>query len=93
MKINQTKLVKVEANAKTLNVRAYCGDMFSYIICDQDSKEIFAQEDGYVPDFMPGEHYGERIILDIDIDTGVIKNWVSPKQEEIEGLINQPPKE
>jgi hypothetical protein len=36
---------------------------------------------------MPGEHYGDYIILDIDIDTGVIKNWKKPTKEVIKEWI------
>mgnify|MGYP003633318058 CR=1 FL=1 len=87
MKINQTKLVEVDA--RTLKITAKCSDMFSFEICDQNNKVIFNQEDGYVPEFMPGENYGDYIMLDIDIDTGVITNWVKPTQEQIEEFINQ----
>ena len=87
MKINQTKLVEVEA--KTLKIHVKCADQFSCAITDQDGKVIFNQGDGYVPDFMPGKHYGDYIILDIDLDTGVVTNWEAPTQEQIEEFINR----
>jgi hypothetical protein len=36
---------------------------------------------------MPGEHYGDYIILNIDIDTGYIKNWRTPTKEQIKEFI------
>jgi len=34
-----------------------------------------------------GEHYGDYIILDIDIDSGQITNWVTPSAESIQEWI------
>lgn len=87
MEINQTKQVKV--NAKVLKIFVKCSDRFSYSIEDQDDKEIFTQDDGYVPDFMPGEHYGDYIILDIDIDTGMVLNWKTPSAEQLEKAMKE----
>ena len=73
MEINQQKTVKV--NAKTLRIHCKVSDRFTYAIDDEQGEEIHCQDDGYVPDFMPGEHYGDYVILDIDLDTGVVTNW------------------
>ena len=50
-------------------------------VCDECSvyllngDEVVAmREDNYVPSFMPGDHYGDYLILDIAAD-GVIRNW------------------
>ena len=86
MEINQTKQVKV--NAKTLKIHVKCADRFSYSINDQDGVELFCQDDGYVPSFMPGPHYGDYIILDIDLDSGLVTNWKKPDAELIEEAIN-----
>ena len=72
MEINITKPVKV--NAKTLKLHIKVCDRFECDIKDQDGMHIKGYE-GYVPDFFPGDHYGDYLILDIDIDTGVITNW------------------
>lgn len=87
MKINQMKQVQVEA--KTLKIHVKCSDRFGCAIADQDGREIFSQDDGYVPDFMPGEHYGDYIILDIDLDTGMVTNWTKPSAEDIQEFINK----
>jgi hypothetical protein len=39
---------------------------------------------GYVPDFFPEEHWGDYVMLDIDIDTGKILNWKVPTQEQLD---------
>lgn len=85
MEINQTKQVKVQA--KTLKIHLKVSDNFSARLVDQDGVEIFDQEDGYVPSFMPGTHYGDYVILDIDLDSGQVINWQKPSAQQIENWI------
>ena len=85
MEINQTKQIAV--NAKTLQIHCKVSDMFTAHIVDQDGVELGGQDDGYVPDFMPGKHYGDYVILDIDLDTGLVSNWKTPSAEQIEKFI------
>ena len=87
MEINITKPVKV--NAKTLKIHVKCSDRFGYAIEDQHGEIIFQQDDGYVPDFMPGQHYGDYIMLDIDMDTGMVTNWKTPLASQIEEAIKE----
>jgi len=89
MKIGIQKIVEVEAK----EIRLYCKivDYFTAHIYDQDGKEIGGQDDGYVPGFMPGDHYGDYIILNIDLETGNILNWNPPSAKQIMEFIN--PKE
>jgi hypothetical protein len=77
---------KVKVQAKTLKIHAKCSDMCNSTLLDQDGSEIH-DHDGYVPGFMPGEHYGDYIILDIDIDTGNILNWKKPTKAAIQEWI------
>ena len=81
MKIGIKKTVEVEA--KELQIYVKCTDRFSATLTDQNGEIIHEQEDGYVPGFMPGEHYGDYIILHIDIETGYITNWKKPTEEQI----------
>jgi hypothetical protein len=46
---------------------------------DVDNKRV-GEYNGYVPDFMPGDHFGDYVMLDIDIDTGKIVNWRKPSE-------------
>lgn len=85
MKINQMKKVQVEA--KTLSIHLKVSDCFNATLLDKEGEEL-KDYDGYVPDFMPGEHYGDYVILDIDIDTGMITNWKKPTPEQIEKFIS-----
>jgi hypothetical protein len=85
VEINQLKQVKVDA--KTLKIHCKVSDRFTYAIEDAQGQTIHEQDDGYVPDFMPGEHYGDYVILDIDLDTGVVKNWKAPTAAQIEQAI------
>lgn len=86
MKINVKKPVQVEA--KTLKLCIKVRDEFEATLVDQDGDTLRLYE-GYVPSFMPGEHYGDYLILDIDIDTGTITNWQVPSADEIEQFINE----
>jgi len=36
---------------------------------------------------MPGEHYGDYLILDIDLDSGKVVNWKPPTAKQIEEWI------
>ena len=85
MEINQQKTVKV--NAKTLRIHCKVSDRFTYAIDDAQGDEIYSQDDGYVPDFMPGNHFGDYVILEIDLDTGVVTNWKQPTAAQIEAAI------
>jgi hypothetical protein len=78
---------EIQVEAKTLYVHLKVRDEFSAQLLDQNGEVIHNQEDGYVPSFMPGEHYGDYVILEIDIDSGVIKNWKKPSAEDIETWI------
>lgn len=86
MEISQTKTVPVVA--KTLAIHMKVSDRFQAVILDENGKELGGQEDGYVPDFMPGQHYGDYVILNIDLDTGVVTNWTKPDAKQIETFID-----
>lgn len=82
MEINQQKTVKV--NVKTISIYCKVSDRFTYQLKDAQGEIVFDQDDGYVPDFMPGQHFGDYVILDIDVDTGAVTNWKVPTREQIE---------
>ena len=42
--------------------------------------------DGYVPKFFPGNHFGDYVILHIDIETGKIVNWKKPTEKQLEEI-------
>lgn len=79
---------KVKVQAKILKIQLKVSDRFSALLLDQDGQIIHDQDDGYVPGFMPGEHYGDYVYLDIDIDTGIVMNWKKPTKAAIQKWIN-----
>lgn len=85
--IAKKEITNKSVEAKVLKLYLKVSDRFSAQLVDQQGLEIFDQEDGYVPDFMPGEHYGDYVDLEIDIDTGKILNWTPPTAEQIEEWI------
>lgn len=85
MEIDKQELVRV--NVTTLRIHCKVSDRFCAALATSTGTEIFQQDDGYVPDFMPGSHYGDYVILDIDIDTGMVTNWTPPTKEQIQEWI------
>lgn len=65
-----------------LEMTAKCSDLCSMVASNEAGDTIFAG-DGYVPDFMPDEHYGDYVILKIEVATGKILNWRAPTDAEI----------
>lgn len=86
VKLGVPKTVEVEA--KTLSLCCKVRDMFTADLKDQDGRGV-AKYEGYVPGFMPGTHYGDYLMLEIDIDTGEITNWKTPSAEQLKELFPQ----
>lgn len=82
------KFEEVKVNVKTLKMYLKVCDRFTASLESSTGVEIFDQDDGYVPGFMPGDHFGDYVILDIDVDTGQITNWNKPSPEDIQQWIN-----
>jgi len=82
----EVKVPKI-VNAKILKIQVKCSDAFSCdLVCSEGS--VVRSYEGYVPDIMPGKHYGDYVMLDIDIDTGMILNWKVPTKEQMRDFIN-----
>lgn len=79
--------VKRKVKVTTLQIHTKVTDMFCACLLDELGVEVGGQEEGYVPGFMPGEHFGDYIILDIDLETGQIKNWVKPTDDQLNQFI------
>jgi hypothetical protein len=67
---------------KTITISAKCSDSF-FASLNDDHKGLVGEYDGYVPDFFPGNHYGDYVDLEIDIETGTILNWNVPTKEDL----------
>jgi hypothetical protein len=66
----------------TLSINAKCSDL-CWMEARGVGNGVIAEGSGYVPNFMPEEHYGDYVTLDIDVATGKILNWVVPTDAEI----------
>lgn len=64
----------------TISISAKCSDLFSASLDDGRSY------DGYVPDFFPGEHYGDYVTLNIELATGRILNWKAPTAADLKAF-------
>lgn len=76
------------AKVTTISICAKCSDMCQTELFDAAGKTVVSH-DGYVAPFMPGQHYGDYIMLDIDVETGTIKNWKKPSQEELAKYVKE----
>jgi len=63
-----------------IKFRAKCSGMFSASLHDGQTVKNY---EGYVPDFFPAQHWGDYVILEIDIDTGKILNWKTPTAQDL----------
>ncbi|UFH28801.1 hypothetical protein [Pseudomonas sp. CIP-10] len=84
MQINQKKTVQVDASEIHLHIKV-C-DRFAAGLKNAQGEEVASYE-GYVPSFFPGNHYGDYLILNIDLETGQIKNWIAPGSVDIERML------
>ncbi len=82
-----TKPSKVKAAA----IHIYCKvrDEFTGTLMDSDGNQIAHQDEGYVPSFMPGEHYGDYLILNIDLETGMVTNWEKPTAAALQEFVEK----
>lgn len=80
IKIGVQKIVEQEVTE--LRIYTKVTDTFTASLVDGDG-HIIKDYEGYVPPFMPGKHYGDYIILNINLETGVITNWSKPTEEEL----------
>lgn len=73
MEIEATEVVKI--NAKTLKMHLKVCDRFTASLVSATGTVIHDQEDGYVPSFMPEQHYGDYVILDAYIPLGYVNYY------------------
>lgn len=78
---------EIEVDAKVLSLHMKVCDQFCARLKDAEGSTLKDYE-GYVPGFMPGEHYGDYLILDIDVDTGQILNWKKPDAEDLQKFVS-----
>ena len=69
---------------KTVVLSAKCSDLCYARLDDENGNQIGQEHDGYVPDWMPDEHYGDYVMIEIDLETGKIINWKRPSLEALQ---------
>lgn len=70
---------------KPAKVHLKVRDGGAYTLLDADLNTVSTREGEYVPDFFPGEHYGDYLILDIADDGTVMERgrpW-APKPKDV----------
>lgn len=83
------KGLKVEIDVKRIKTCIKVCDRFTAQVIDADGVTIRSLENEYVPDCFPGQHYGDYLELDIDIETGQILNWEKPTTQQLAQLIGE----
>ena len=63
-----------------ISINAKCSDLCFTSIYNSKG-DLIMEHDGYVPDFMPDEHYGDYVMLDIDVKTGKTLHWTATKEQ------------
>jgi len=58
-------------------------DLFAASLHDSDGRQIGSEYDDYVPGWFPEDHYGDYVMLDIDVETGRILNWKKPTETQL----------
>ena len=72
---------------REIRISAKCSDLFSASLFNNGHHK--GDYDGYVPKFFPGEHYGDYVTLNIDLDTGKILNWKKPSEKQLKEIFDK----
>jgi hypothetical protein len=75
-----------KTGATILRIVAKCSDN-CYASLETKDGTILKERNSYVPEMMPGEHYGDYVEIDIDIATGKILNWKKPSEAALNRFI------
>lgn len=79
--------IALEADLKEMRLCIKVSDGFTCSLHNPDGGE-FASHEGYVPEFFPGDHCGDYLMLNIDVETGQITNWKKPTPEDITKMLS-----
>lgn len=88
MSIELTAMVEQKVSVKSVSVHVKVGDRGNYDFKSPTGTELKSIDGDYVPSFFPGDHYGDYLILDIDLSTGKILNWKAPTESQIKEIFN-----
>lgn len=76
---------KLDLKPSVIEISAKCSDLFSAQVKDAENNTLIDYY-GYVPNFFPDDHYGDYVMLNIDINTGKILNWKKPSESQLNQL-------
>jgi len=82
-------VVKPTGKPAVIKISAKCVDLCWMALADANRREIGEAHNGHVPDFMPEDHDGDYVMLDIDIETGRILNWKKPTKKALEATFGK----
>ena len=77
------KSIKPAIKPKSVSINAKCSDLCFAQLIGTDGKIMGQEHDGYVPEWMPGEHFGDYVEIEIDLETGKILNWKVPTEKQL----------
>ncbi|GKV75566.1 hypothetical protein PEC106568_07400 [Pectobacterium carotovorum subsp. carotovorum] len=81
--------VKHDIDVKVIKTCIKVRDSFTASVIDAEGNVIRDMDNEYVPNLFPGDHYGDYLMLEIDIETGQILNWKKPSQQNLSLLIGE----
>lgn len=62
-------------SADSIHLFSKVRDGFFYRFLNAERQVLVEQTGDYVPGFMPGEHYGDYVDLEIELTTGKVRGW------------------
>jgi hypothetical protein len=77
------------AKAHTIEISGKTADLFTMELRDSEGRILGEYGPNYVPDFFPGEHFGDYIKLNIELATGKILNWKPPTQDQLDECFSE----
>jgi len=86
--IIEQKVIR-EVDVSTVQLEVKVSDTGNYRFTSSDDVTIADFVEGRVPDFFPGNHHGDYLYLDIDLETGRITNWRTPSHDDIANAIQE----
>lgn len=85
-------VVPQKLKVKSVEVHVKVRDSGNYTLLTAEGVKVAELSEEYVPSFFPGDHYGDYLILNIDLETGTILNWKKPSPQEVTQAFGISPK-
>lgn len=89
MSIELKAMVEQKIKVSTVSVHVKVCDRGNYEFKSPTGTTLKSINEDYVPDFFPDDHYGDYLILDIDLSTGQITNWNKPTESQLKEIFKK----